>query len=368
MSLGLFTIFGAGVLTFFTPCVFPLIPIYLAALTGGSITGLSGKDKGRLMVRAGLFSVGFISVFTAMGFGASTIGGYLSAHKTLMQGVGALVVLVFALKFIGIVKIPFLDRVVRADDSRLNQRFGAISSFLMGIVFAAGWSPCVGPVLGSILTYTASAAGSPSEGAMYLSLYGLGFALPLLVTAAFAELGMRLIGRVSPHLPKIEKGIGIVLLFIAGMLVLDAFQAGDLGDGSTADADAVEAIMPEATKGLPVMVELYKEDCGVCQKMKPTVESITSQCDEKGVHVRTVDIGKPENRHLVKKFKLVGVPTFVFLDEHGNETARLVGEQTEQSLKQTISILRGEPCPGVAFISPNKWQPETSAKSSNCNI
>jgi len=367
VNLDLLTVFGAGTLTFFTPCVLPLIPIYLTALTGGSITGLTGREKGRLMLRASLFSVGFISVFTAMGFGASAIGTFLSDHKTLMQGIGAVIVLLFALKFIGLIKLPFMDKVVRADDSRLNHRFGIVSAFLMGIVFAAGWSPCVGPVLGSVLTYTASSTAGPLEGAVYLSLYGLGFAIPLLITAAFAELGMRIIGRISPHLPKIEKAIGIVLLFIAGMLVLDVVQASRYS-GQQSDADVVESILPETQKGLPVMVELYAEDCAVCQKMKPIVDTITSQCDEKGVHVRSIDIGKPENRHLVRKFNLVGVPTFVFLDETGTETARLVGEQTESNLKQTISVLRGEPCPGVAFLSPSTWQPPVEKASRNCNI
>ena len=116
------------------------------------------------------------------------------------------------------------------------------------------------------------------------------------------------------------------------------------------------------------MVELYKEDCAICQRMKPTVDAITSQCDAKGVHVRTIDIGKPENRHFVQQFNLVGVPTFVFLNSDGNETARLVGEQTETGLKQTISVLRGEPCPGVALLDPDDWQPTTQSKTSNCNI
>ncbi|MBN2344151.1 MAG: sulfite exporter TauE/SafE family protein [Deltaproteobacteria bacterium] len=370
MSFDLLTIFGAGMLTFLTPCVLPLIPIYLAALTGGSVVGLSGKERGRLLIRAVLFSFGFVLVFTAMGFGASSIGSFLSSNKTLMQGVGAVIVLVFALKFLGFIKIPFLDRVVKADDTKMSTRFGAINAFIMGIVFAAGWSPCVGPVLGSILTYTASAAASPTEGAMYLSVYGIGFAIPLIATAAFAEAGMKLIGRLSAHLPKIEKGIGIVLLFIAGMLVFDTVQALSYSTPPAAETTvASDSEISNRTnlKRLPTMVELYKEDCTVCQKMKPTVEAITNQCDEKGVHVKTIDIGKPENRHLIRQYNLVGVPTFVFLDEKGNEASRLVGEQTEAALKQTISVIRGEPCPGVALLSPAEFETTQQAEM-NCNI
>lgn len=368
MSFDVLTIFGAGMLTFLTPCVLPLIPIYLAALTGGSITNLTGKEKGRLMLRASLFSVGFILVFTAMGFGASSIGSFLSDHKALMQGVGAVIVLIFALKFLNFIKIPWLDRVIKADDSKMNPKFGAINAFAMGIIFAAGWSPCVGPVLGSILTYTASTAASPMEGAMYLSVYGMGFALPLLLTAAFAEVGMRMIGKISPHLPKIEKGIGIVLLFIAGMLVLDVVQGMTYSSSiSPQSAESRTSILPKDPNGLPVMLELYQENCAVCQKMKPTIKSITQQCDQKGVHVRTIDIGKPENRYLVKKFKLIGVPTFVFLDENGAETARLIGEQTEDTLKQTISAVRGEPCPGIAMLSPEETD-VTETTPSNCSL
>lgn len=366
MSLGMLTIFGAGVLTFFTPCVLPLIPIYLTALTGGSITGLSGREKGRLLLRAALFSIGFIGVFTAMGFGASTIGGFLSENKTLMLAVGAILVLLFALKFIGLIQIPALDKVLRANDSKLSARFGAFSSLLMGVVFAAGWSPCVGPVLGSILTYTASTAANPVEGAGYLTIYGAGFALPLLVTAAFAELGLRVIGKVSPYLPKIEKLIGVILLFISVSMMLDIMPQPTPNNSFSA-VNPHTSISNNAVTQTPQMVELYREDCGVCQRMKSIVDSITSQCSEKGVSVQTINIDLPENRHFIKKYKLVGVPTFLFLDKNGEETARLVGEQTESALKQAISVLRGQPCPGVSLLPPGEWEPNSPDKR-NCNI
>lgn len=370
MTFSLITIFGAGMLTFLTPCVLPLIPVYLAALTGGNLADMDVRARGQLLFRAGLFSAGFISVFTLMGLGASSIGGFLSDHKTGMQIAGAVLITGFALKFLGLLRIPVLDRVLKADDTRLTTRFGGVNAFVMGIVFAAGWSPCVGPVLGSVLTYTASTTSDPLTGAGYLTLYGLGFALPLLATAGFAELGMKLIRRLSAYLPRIEKGIGGVLLFIAGMLVLDIVQGTGLvapeAEARAADRATVEAVREPGEPRLPVMLELYKEDCPICQRMKPVVASVTSQCDQKGVVVRTLDVSKPENRHLVQRYRLVGVPTFIFLDENAMEAARLVGEQTEQSLKQTISVLRGEPCPGVAMIDRDafSYPPEESSNKS----
>ncbi|MCK5687787.1 sulfite exporter TauE/SafE family protein, partial [Myxococcota bacterium] len=198
MSLGM--IFGAGILTYLTPCVLPLIPIYLSALVGGDIRSMEGGSRGTLILRAMLFSVGFIAVFTLLGLTASTFGSAMAEHKLVLQIGGALLILVFGLKFLGVIRIPFFDRVVQGDDSRFKTRFAWLNALIMGFVFALGWSPCVGPVLGSILTYTASTASSPLAGAGYLTIYGLGFALPLIITAAFAEAGAKGLKKLYPHL------------------------------------------------------------------------------------------------------------------------------------------------------------------------
>lgn len=374
MSIDLLTIFGAGLLTFVTPCVLPLIPIYLAALVGGDVRQLGGASRGRLLSRAALFSLGFVAVFTAMGVGASSIGGFFADHRSGLQLFGAVLVLGFALKFLGVIQIPWLDRTARADDSKLRTRFGGINALVMGVVFAAGWSPCVGPVLGSVLTYTASAASSPALGGMYLAVYGVGFALPLLLIAAFAEAGLRALTRIKPHMPRIEKATGVVLLLVAGLLVHDAAAGWDdasqpITAEASAGAAAPASTSPEqaalltaadpvpdppsgeaATEALPLMVELYAEECPICQRMKPLVEGLIRQCDQKKVRVRTVDVSKAENRHFVKEYRVVGVPTFLFLDAEGQEVARLVGAQTEDTLFQALAALRGEECPGLGRL------------------
>lgn len=365
MSFELLPIFAAGLLTFLTPCVLPLVPIYLAALTGGNIQGLDSKQKGKLLLRASFFSLGFILVFTAMGFGASHIGQFLSDHKTTLQIIGALLVLVFALKFLGILKIPFLDKSIRGDDSTFSKNVSVISAFFMGIIFAAGWSPCVGPILGSILTYTASSTANPLVGAGYLAVYGLGFAIPLLLVAAFAQLGLKFISAISQYLPKIEKGIGIFLLFISGMLLIEGVQATTIFAQSAPTAEITQAV-DASKKPIPMMIEFSSKDCSVCKKMQPTVRSITEQCDKNGVSIEKIDVSTPKNRHFIQKYNLVGVPTYVFLDEKGAETSRLVGEQSKDTLKQTLSILRGKPCPGVAYL-PNGIDQE-STQTQNCNI
>jgi len=218
---------------------------------------------------------------------------------------------------------------------------------LVGIL-AAGWTPCVGPVLGSMLTHAASASSSPWTGAGYLVVYGLGFALPLLVTATLAKVGIRVLERVKSHLGRIERVVGVLLIVVAVSMAADACSGANTplvaADGAT------KVTTTEAGRRLPAMVEVYSDNCTICKKMKPIVDRVTHQCQENKVLVRTVNLSKNENRGLTRKYRLVGVPTFLFMDKDGNEVARLVGRQSERGLRQALSALRGEPCPGIGSI------------------
>ena len=351
MSLDLLGIFGAGALTFLTPCVLPLIPIYLSALIGADIRKADAGQRGQLMVRALFFIVGFVSVFTFLGMAASSIGAFLIEHKAAVQVVGAAIILIFGLKFLGLVQISFLDQVVQGNDRKIQTRFGWINAIIMGIVFAAGWSPCAGPVLGSVLTYTASTTTSPWVGAGYLAVYGLGFGVPLLLVAAFAEAGTRMLKRIGPHLGRVERAMGFLLIMVAGTLFFSAVTpAVSAGQQETSTA---ELVRNEQGQAEPTMVIFTSSKCSVCQTMKPLLVSLTQLCHGKKVLIREFDLAQAEHRPLIPKYRLVGTPTFLFLDDQGREVARLIGEQTENTLKQALSAIRGIPCPGVQLIDPS---------------
>jgi cytochrome c-type biogenesis protein len=321
-----------------------------------------------------LFAIGFVAVFTAMGMGASSIGALLSGHRAALQLIGALLVLVLALKFLGIVRIPLLDRVARGDDSRVRTRSGGLQAVVMGIVFAAGWSPCVGPVLGTVLTYTASTTSSVALGALYLGTYGLGFALPLLLLAAFAEAGLALLRRLRPHLPRLERVTGVLLLVVGISLGHDAFSSWQSAShassawAASSSAASTLAVRDEPTPArLPAMVELYATGCPVCQRMDPLVQSLADQCDQHGVRVQRIDVSRPENRALVRQYRVVGVPTFLFLDERGGEVARLVGEQSDATLREALSAVRGVPCPGLGLLPHEpKGAPAAALPAKSC--
>ncbi len=340
MNLDLLGIFGAGVLTFVTPCVLPLIPIYLSALVGGDFRASGGR--GQVMLRASWFTLGFMIIFVLLGLTASSVGSFLTDHKAAVQAFGAVLIALFGLKFLGIIRIPWLDQTIRANDQKFSTRFGWLNALVMGLVFAAGWSPCIGPVLGSVLTYTATATADPLAGAGYLAVYGLGFAIPLMVVAAFAEAGMRLLGKIGPHLRKIEMGLGALLIIVASTMALDALPA--------LTAPTTEGTQVAEIEDHPVMLAFTSQNCTICQGMKPTISGISNQCDGNGVRVKTIDLSQPEQRAMAAKYRIRGVPTFIFKDSDGQEVARLVGEQTERTLKQAISVLRGKPCPGLAVL------------------
>lgn len=345
MELDLLGIFGAGSLTFLTPCVLPLVPIYLAALTGGRLEDVQGMARGQLMLRALLFSAGFVSVFVLMGLGASSAGAALAAHRPLVQALGATLVLLFGLKFVGFIEIPLFDRVVRGSDARFRHSASGLGALAMGALFAAGWSPCVGPVLGSVLTYTATATSDPLTGGLYLGVYGVGFALPLLITAAFAEAGASWLRRIYPWLPRIERAMGAVLLVVGLSMMWDATPSV-APEAMAQPGPAVAAA--QAPKGR--MVELYARDCPICQEMKPVVDRLTTRCEGQRVAIEQYDISTATHRHLVGHHRVVGVPTFLFLDEQGREAARLVGRQSPEALEQALAAVTGQQCPGLGQV------------------
>ena len=367
MDLAIPGIFAAGVATFFTPCVLPLIPIYLSALVGSDVRSVKGMARGGLLLRSVLFSIGFITVFSLLGLGAASIGSFLQDNKAAAQVVGAILILTFALKFLGLIRIPFFDRTLRADDRKLTTKVGAVNSLIMGVVFAAGWSPCVGPVLGSVLTYTASRSSEMLTGVIYLTAYGLGFAVPLFITALFAEAGVKFIRSASRFLPVFEKAVGVLLLFTAASLMFDLVMQTEEVTPDTSLAVVTDPGSPVVPDEFPLMVEFYSSGCTICERMAPVVEGLKYECSGNNVEIRQVDVSQANFKHFAKDYRIIGVPTFVFIEKSGMEIARLVGEQTEDNLRQAISALRGEPCPGVSYIPDNFLKRIDGTVNKNCD-
>jgi len=233
MELTQGTAFLGGLLTFASPCVLPLIPIYLSVLLGSSVEEASGPGKRfKLLLNGTMFTLGFMLVFVGLGLTASAAGRFLIVHRLLFQQIGGMLVFFFALKFLGLIRPGVMD-----GEKRLRLDFGAdhgispLAALLIGFTFAFGWTPCISPILGSILMLTAVSSTKVLDGVWFLLLYGLGIAAPLLLVAVFGHSGTARLRKLNRFIPKIEKGTGVVLAALSVLMVTDSvglltFQPG----------------------------------------------------------------------------------------------------------------------------------------------
>lgn len=225
MDLTLGLAFLAGLASFLSPCVFSLVPAYIGYLGGRSIAVMQEASAARRWITFshGLaFVLGFSLIFIALGVAVSAVGGLLYDLREFLAKIGGVVVILFGLHMTGIFRIPFLEYDLRPQ-SNPDQRRGYLSSLLMGIFFSAGWSPCVGPVLGAILTLALN-EGSITQGVRLLSAYSAGLAIPFLLAALGIGWVTQSLRRHRKALRSIEVVMGVVLVIVGVMLFLGTFQ------------------------------------------------------------------------------------------------------------------------------------------------
>lgn len=219
----------AGALSFLSPCVLPLVPPYLCYMAGVSVEQFRGEGqaqqkRGRkaVLLTALFFTLGFGSVFVALGAGASTVGMMLRQHLDLLSKIGGLIIIIMGLNFLGVFRIGFLAREARFQSGGKPATLSG--AYIMGLAFAFGWTPCIGPVLGAILG-VAAARDTVSDGAVLLAVYSLGLAVPFWIAAGFSGAFMRFLGRFRRHLGLVEKLMGVFLV-VTGL----AFMLGFISD------------------------------------------------------------------------------------------------------------------------------------------
>ncbi|RMH41666.1 MAG: cytochrome c biogenesis protein CcdA [Alphaproteobacteria bacterium] len=209
----------AGLISFLSPCVLPIVPPYLAYMSGVSLVEIdAGEARAQraAALSALFFVLGLSTVFLFLGFAASALGRALLSNAGLFNTIAGLVVMGFGAHFVGVFRIPFLDREARFDaGDRGGSAFGA---YVLGLAFAFGWTPCIGPQLGAILSIAAS-EGSISRGTLLLGVYALGLGIPFILVAAFFPRMRGLMNWMKRHMDRIERIMGL-LLWTVGLLML----------------------------------------------------------------------------------------------------------------------------------------------------
>ncbi len=231
-SFGLAIAFTAGLLSFLSPCVLPLIPSYITFITGMGFEDVT-RSRRTTLVHALLFVFGFSLIFIALGASATALGNLLLAYRDWISRIGGALVVVFGLYMLGVLRIGAF-----AQDTRMHlsdKPVGYLGTVLVGIAFGAGWTPCIGPILGAILTY-ASSSGNVSGGMTLLATYSLGLAIPFLASAIAMERFLGAFQKFRRHMGTVNKISGVLLIIVGILMMTNWFTvlAGYL-DGFTPD-------------------------------------------------------------------------------------------------------------------------------------
>ncbi|MGH7509956.1 MAG: cytochrome c biogenesis CcdA family protein [Gemmatimonadales bacterium] len=218
-ALGILVAFVAGLLSFLSPCVLPLVPSYIGFLTGMTLPEVTGRRRAA-MIHALLFVGGFSLIFILLGASATALGRALNYYQVWLQRVGGVLIIIFGLLCLGVFKVGLLTQERRIHLER--KPIGYLGSVLVGMAFAAGWTPCIGPVLGGILGLAATTS-DVSRGVLLLGVYSAGLALPFLIAAMAMESFLDWFQRFRRFLPWVMRISGVLLVVVGVLLVTGEF-------------------------------------------------------------------------------------------------------------------------------------------------
>ncbi len=218
----------AGLLSFLSPCILPIVPFYLSYLAGVSMNQISADSditravRVRAVLAACCFALGVITVFVGLGASASAFGGMVREYFPILRWIAAAIIIAMGLHFLGVLRIGILYRQFRADGGNTSN-VGFIGAYVIGLAFAFGWTPCVGPVLAAIL-FTAAGQDTAQQGAVLLFSYGLGMTLPFIVAALFIGPFMSWMAKFRRHLGTIEKIMGAFLILFGVLIATNSIN------------------------------------------------------------------------------------------------------------------------------------------------
>ncbi|MHA1528559.1 MAG: cytochrome c biogenesis CcdA family protein [Alphaproteobacteria bacterium] len=228
MEIGIPAAFIGGIISFLSPCVLPLVPPYLAYLGGTTLDRISGEEMEvdprlarYVFISACFFVLGLATVFVALGMTASALGQMLLQNKVLLAQISGAIIIVLGLHFLHVFRIPILNREARFDGPARAGGLG--TSYVIGIAFAFGWTPCIGPILGAILSLAAQEE-TISSGTLLLAVYSLGLGVPFLIAAAFIGPFLRWARAFRRHMGLVEKAMGALLVVVGVMMITGQFE------------------------------------------------------------------------------------------------------------------------------------------------
>jgi len=391
--------FAGGLLSFLSPCVLPLVPGYLSLMSGVSIDHLKGEGGSRraalraVVVNSIAFNIGLSAIFIALGATAGLVGSSIISNPWV-RIIGGIVIIIFGLHLIGLLKIKWLYRDTRQFSSEKPR--GVLGSLTLGIAFAAGWTPCIGPILGGIMALAATTGGWKG-GLVLATFYSAGLAVPFLITGVGINKFLGFYSKFRQHLHKVEVVSGIVLILI-GVLVATGYSslltssrlAGILPNfeswlkvapPATAVAPPANATFPRAPdvefqaldgkpfhlaslRGRVVLLNFWATWCVPCRAEIPEFNVIQRELEPKGLSVVGVSVSPVDTADAIRSFQKdvkqeytvirgaeeigakfgngPGLPVTYVLDREGRIRQKFIGPQTRASFEAAIKPLLDE--------------------------
>src|SRR5437016_4590206 len=394
--VNIFIAFAGGLLSFLSPCVLPLVPGYISLMSGVSIDHLKGDNAARsrraVILNSLAFNAGLSVIFLALGGTAGLVGAAI-INNVWVRVIGGLVIIIFGLHLIGLLKIKYLYRDTRQFSNEKPR--GILGSLMLGIAFAAGWTPCIGPILGGIIGLAATSGGW--KGGLFLSaFYSAGLAVPFLVTGLGINQFLSFYGKFRRHLHKVEVVSGIILILI-GVLVMhnrvtllasshlaawlpnleSKLKFGGNPPAPTAtNANANYPAAPDVQftkldgapfklkdlKGRVVLLNFWATWCIPCRSEIPSLSAMQKDLDSRGLSVigvsydDTADLIQQFQKDIPQSYQIVlggrdvgsqlpasPLPTTYIIDRQGRIRKKIIGEQTREAFEAVIKPLLDEP-------------------------
>ena len=216
MDISFLLVFFAGLVSFLSPCVLPIIPGYISFISGISFNELTKKQDKKIIVKSILFTIGFSIVFIALGSTASILGKFFLNNSNLLRIFAGIIIIIFSFQLLGVFNFKFLNKELKFFTNKYNNNF--IFPVIVGAAFGFGWTPCIGPILGSVLAIAAT-EDSFYQSIFLLSFYSLGLAIPFIISAALIEKFLFFSKNMNKYLPYIFKFSGVILL-LTGIAII----------------------------------------------------------------------------------------------------------------------------------------------------
>ncbi|MCX7958175.1 MAG: thiol:disulfide interchange protein DsbD [Deltaproteobacteria bacterium] len=338
MDYDVLTIFFGGIATVFTPCILPVLPVYLGIFTGSAANSVARRFN--VFFQTLYFGAGFTLIFTGMGLSAATLSNIITSNKSFITFAGAIIIIFMGFVFSGTIKINILMREYRLGENIVKGN-GVFASFFSGVVFAAGWSPCAGPVLGSVLTYVALKSTGVIKGGAMMAIYSLGILTPFLILSLLTDKLLPKIRQTYRYLPIIQK-TGGVLLIIGGLILISSEFHYIKSVFTTKERAELSEKYP--VSGSPRMLFVFSRDCPECKKLHSIMPRIRDDC--KGMQIEINEIYVEDEPVVRQKLGINTYPTIILFDAKGSEVKRVFGSRNLTDLRVAAASLINQKCAG----------------------